>query len=324
MPLLEKPPFLNMSDATAVDDCAAAAMDDLSKEKSAALVAKHQHEQLIRDALPQCQPQEGSPANTFTIEELQVLQAAMGISSSSSLLAAAAPDAQQQQSQHPPFSLPNSNQRNEEDAATATNSLAEKHQTISTGSNSSRIGLNIITAAAAATAPLGQRLIDIREPWGVEEVDSPEKIETCFSPLPLAAASSHQPHWIPRAIPTATTTAMARLFREAVRTGRHTAPTNGVCPGFLQCNLVVLPLDTVAFDFLLFCQRNSQACPLLEVCVDDDDNNDDGEEPRLLEDEKDGQRKRNTRKQYSYAPQRLAQGADLRTDISKYVRVVYF
>ncbi|KAL3896632.1 MAG: hypothetical protein SGARI_007123, partial [Bacillariaceae sp.] len=47
---------------------------------------------------------------------------------------------------------------------------------------------------------------------------------------------------------------------------RFTTPTNGVCPGFLQCNLVVLPQGPIAFDFLLFCQRNPKACPLIEVC----------------------------------------------------------
>ena len=39
-----------------------------------------------------------------------------------------------------------------------------------------------------------------------------------------------------------------------------------MCPGFLQCNLVVLPAGPAAFDFLLFCQRNPKACPLIEVC----------------------------------------------------------
>merc|ERR1712232_990479 len=32
-----------------------------------------------------------------------------------------------------------------------------------------------------------------------------------------------------------------RSFRDEVRAGRYVAPTNGVCPGFMQCNLVVLP-----------------------------------------------------------------------------------
>jgi uncharacterized protein YcsI (UPF0317 family) len=59
---------------------------------------------------------------------------------------------------------------------------------------------------------------------------------------------------------------LARDFRAKVRCGEFTGPTNGVCPGFLQCNLVVLPQGPFAFDFLLFCQRNPKACPLIEVC----------------------------------------------------------
>jgi uncharacterized protein YcsI (UPF0317 family) len=57
-----------------------------------------------------------------------------------------------------------------------------------------------------------------------------------------------------------------RAFRHEVRAGRFTGPTNAQCPGFLQCNLVVLPQGPYAYDFLLFCQRNPQACPLLDVC----------------------------------------------------------
>ncbi len=53
--------------------------------------------------------------------------------------------------------------------------------------------------------------------------------------------------------------ARARIARREI-TG-HTA---GLCPGFAQANLVILPKDW-AFDFLLFCQRNPKPCPLLEV-----------------------------------------------------------
>ncbi|KAG7346177.1 DUF1445 domain containing protein [Nitzschia inconspicua] len=82
---------------------------------------------------------------------------------------------------------------------------------------------------------------------------------------------------------------LPRSFREQVRAGQFQGPTNGVCPGFLQCNLVVLPQGPVAFDFLLFCQRNPKACPLIEVC-------DVG----------------------SPFPSGVAPGADLRTDVPKY------
>jgi hypothetical protein len=79
-----------------------------------------------------------------------------------------------------------------------------------------------------------------------------------------------------------------RSFRDAVRCGSYTGPTNAVCPGFLQCNLVVLSQGQYAFDFLLFCQRNPKACPLIEVC-------DVG----------------------SYCPRAVAPGADLRTDVPR-------
>lgn len=52
--------------------------------------------------------------------------------------------------------------------------------------------------------------------------------------------------------------------RRACREGSWTGPTCGLAPGYSQANLVMLPQDW-AFDFLLFCQRNPQPCPLLEV-----------------------------------------------------------
>lgn len=52
--------------------------------------------------------------------------------------------------------------------------------------------------------------------------------------------------------------------RRACREGSLNGPTCGLAPGYAQANLVVLPRDW-AFDFLLFCQRNPQPCPLLEV-----------------------------------------------------------
>mmetsp|Transcript_15452 Transcript_15452/g.14880 ORF Transcript_15452/g.14880 Transcript_15452/m.14880 type:complete len:209 (-) Transcript_15452:96-722(-) len=55
-------------------------------------------------------------------------------------------------------------------------------------------------------------------------------------------------------------------FRTSVRNGSFSGTTNGICPGFMQCNLVVLKQGQEAFDFLLFCQRNKKACPLIEVC----------------------------------------------------------
>ena len=53
-------------------------------------------------------------------------------------------------------------------------------------------------------------------------------------------------------------------FRQLVRQQIHTGPTAGICPGYAQANLVILPQD-LAYDFLLFAQRNPKSCPLLEV-----------------------------------------------------------
>ena len=52
--------------------------------------------------------------------------------------------------------------------------------------------------------------------------------------------------------------------RQLIRTGAWRGVTSGVAPGHVQANLAILPKD-LAFDFLLFCQRNPKPCPLLEV-----------------------------------------------------------
>ncbi len=58
----------------------------------------------------------------------------------------------------------------------------------------------------------------------------------------------------------ATPAEMRRIFRE----GKLVCPTSGMCAGYAQANLVVLPKED-AFDFLLFTQRNPKPCPVLEV-----------------------------------------------------------
>ena len=52
--------------------------------------------------------------------------------------------------------------------------------------------------------------------------------------------------------------------RELIRSGAWRGVTSGGAPGYVQANLAILPQD-LAFDFLLFCQRNSKPCPVLEV-----------------------------------------------------------
>ena len=76
--------------------------------------------------------------------------------------------------------------------------------------------------------------------------------------------------------------------RELIRRGELVRPTAGLAPGYAQANLVVLPKD-IAFDFLLFCQRNPKPCPVLEVT-----------EPGR------------------YEPALIACGADLRMDVPLY------
>lgn len=53
-------------------------------------------------------------------------------------------------------------------------------------------------------------------------------------------------------------------MRRRARAGEWDGPTPGVALGYVQANLVAVPRD-LAFEFLLFCQRNPKACPLLDV-----------------------------------------------------------
>jgi uncharacterized protein YcsI (UPF0317 family) len=50
--------------------------------------------------------------------------------------------------------------------------------------------------------------------------------------------------------------------RLAIREGRHSGPTSGLAPGYVQGNLAILP-QAVAGDFLRFCQLNPKPCPLI-------------------------------------------------------------
>jgi len=57
---------------------------------------------------------------------------------------------------------------------------------------------------------------------------------------------------------------LPREIRALAREAKITGPTAGMSSGYAQANLVVLPKD-LAYDFLLFTQRNPKACPLLEA-----------------------------------------------------------
>ena len=52
--------------------------------------------------------------------------------------------------------------------------------------------------------------------------------------------------------------------RALIREEKITGQTSGMCAGYAQANLVILPKD-LAYDFLLFTQRNPKSCPVLEV-----------------------------------------------------------
>src|SRR5210317_2228793 len=51
-------------------------------------------------------------------------------------------------------------------------------------------------------------------------------------------------------------------LRQAIADGRHTGNTSGLAPGYVQCNIVILP-ESEANDFLRFCQLNPKPCPLI-------------------------------------------------------------
>lgn len=79
-----------------------------------------------------------------------------------------------------------------------------------------------------------------------------------------------------------------REIRQLIREGKWNNHTAGLAPGYAQANLAILP-QKLAFDFLLFCQRNPKPCPVLEVAEPGD--------PIL---------------------RKMAKGADIRTDIPRY------
>ncbi len=60
------------------------------------------------------------------------------------------------------------------------------------------------------------------------------------------------------------TNALPIDVRRMIRNGEITTPTSGMCAGYAQANLAILPKD-LAYDFLLFTQRNPKPCPILEV-----------------------------------------------------------
>lgn len=54
------------------------------------------------------------------------------------------------------------------------------------------------------------------------------------------------------------------IARQDIRTGRITASTAGLAPGYVQANIVILPSSS-ADQFAAYCRSNPQACPLLAM-----------------------------------------------------------
>ncbi len=72
----------------------------------------------------------------------------------------------------------------------------------------------------------------------------------------MSSPASNRPYSLRHAAP--------HEVRQAARTGELRGPTADLAPGFVQANLVVLPL-ALAADFTLYCLRNPKPCPLLAV-----------------------------------------------------------
>lgn len=83
-------------------------------------------------------------------------------------------------------------------------------------------------------------------------------------------------------------TMLPKDVRQLIREKKWTGQTSGMCNGYAQANLAILP-KAEAFDFLLYCTRNRKPCPLLDVTAAGDP------EPTLA-----------------------APGADIRTDVPGY------
>ncbi len=55
---------------------------------------------------------------------------------------------------------------------------------------------------------------------------------------------------------------LSHSVRGEIRAARHTGPTVGLAPGYLQANLVILPAHLAA-DFGRYCEANPKPCPVL-------------------------------------------------------------
>jgi uncharacterized protein YcsI (UPF0317 family) len=145
-----------------------------------------------------------------------------------------------------------------------------------------------VTAAQALTVDglLFERYVEPLVRMGGKTESASRKAEQA---VPLAAVAGLACSTPP---PAAERGSLAHATGAAIRrlsaSGQLDAPTAGMALGYVQANLVIVPRD-LAFDFLLFCQRNPRPCPLLDVT-----------DPGCPE------------------PKLVAPGADLRTDLPRY------
>ena len=54
-----------------------------------------------------------------------------------------------------------------------------------------------------------------------------------------------------------------RAVRELFRRNKYTGSTSGLCPGYTQANIAILP-KSLAGDFGEFCRKNHAPLPLLD------------------------------------------------------------
>lgn len=272
-------------------------------------LTKEEQDDFLRLLLPECQPQEGSPANTFTKNELDTLQKAVGNAS----IKVGVPSSSSSHSHRKSKSLPSNKVdilRDVEQAfypppgagGQAVVALLSK-TTTSSSSSSPQSGEDDDDDHGVACACPQDGSDDVGEVPSTSSSmacpqDGSDGTDNNNNNSDLPASTALDWHGAPRLHKESESLSSnnnnnmspARYFRECVvRNNLHTKPTNGVCPGYLQCNLVVLPQGQIAFDFLLFCQRNPKSCPLIEVC--------------------------DVGSPYPYS---IAPGADLRTDVPKY------
>jgi uncharacterized protein YcsI (UPF0317 family) len=103
--------------------------------------------------------------------------------------------------------------------------------------------------------------------WFIEKIDElSEKFLVCGSvPAANTIRSIRKPNRRQGLVmkPEQKSSSAARA-RAEIRAGRHATHTSGLADDHVQGNLVILP-QSLANDFLRFCQRNPKPCPVLAV-----------------------------------------------------------